>query len=226
MQDFTTERAKDLVSRGFFFNRAYYFQRAMSLVKPHWQILMAFSAIYLGTMFIVLLNPQIGQIIQMLVSGPISAGYYLSIKRIIDGKSLSIPNFFEGFQNFIPTMLVFMVVNLLTTLGLALYYVPALFVATIYLFAMPLLVFGKISFWNAMESSRIIIMSKFWEALLFGATIIGINILGLLAFGVGILFTVPLSYAMILVAYEDIYGFDDAEEENTQSYDNDFSHFR
>lgn len=225
MQDFTTERAKELVRRGFFFNRAYYFQRALNLVKPHWQVLMAFTAIYVGTMFLVLLNPQIGQVIQMIVSGPISAGYYLSIKRIIDNKPLSIPNFFEGFQNFIPTMLVFMVVNLITTLGLALYYVPALFIATIYLFAMPLLVFTNIGFWNAMESSRIIIMSKFWESFLFGATIIGINILGLLTFGIGVLFTIPLSYAIILVAYEDIYGFDDAEEE-TKTYDNDFSHFR
>ncbi len=225
MQDFTTERAKELVNSGFYFNRAYYFQRAMNLVKPNWKILMAYTAIYLGAMFVLFsIDLQFGQIVQMVVSGPISAGYYLSIKRILDGKHLSIPNFLEGFQIFLPTMLVFMVVNLLTTLGTAFYILPGALIATIYLFAMPLVVFGKINFWNAMESSRIIIMSKFWDALLFGATIIGINVIGVLALGVGVLFTIPLSYTLILVAYEDIYGFDDVEE--PKSYDNDFSHFR
>ncbi len=235
MQDFTTERAKELVSRGFFFNRAYYFQRALNLIKPHWQILMAYTGLYLTLMFVLLMTPSIGQIVQMVISGPISAGYYISIKRIIDNKHLSFPNFFEGFQNFLPTMLVFMVINLITTLGLAIsfalslpmaiFYVPVLLISTIYLFAMPLLVFGKIGFWNAMESSRIIIMSKYLESLIFVAIIIGVNILGLLALGLGVLFTIPLSYALVLVAYEDIYGFNDLQEE-TKNYDNDFSHFR
>ncbi len=223
MQDFTTEKAKELAHNGYYFNRAYYIQRAISLVKPHWKILTAFTAIYLGAMFLVLINPSIGQIVQMLVSGPISAGYYYTIKRIIDDQEISFNDLLSGFKNFVPTMLVFMMVNLLTTIGLALYYVPAIFIATIYLFAMPLVVFGKLNYWKAMESSRIIIMKSFWESLLFGATIVGINILGLLFLGIGVLFTVPLSYAIILVAYEDIYGF---EEETSYSSHNDFSHFR
>ena len=223
MQDFTTEKAKQLAHNGYYFNRAYYIQRAISLIKPHWKILAAYTAIYLSAMFLVLINPSIGQIVQMLVSGPISAGYYYSIKKIIDNQPIDFNDLLSGFKNFVPTMLVFMMVNLLTTLGLAIYYLPAIFIATIYLFAMPLVVFGKLHFWNAMESSRIIIMTKFWDALLFGATILGINILGLLALGVGVLFTLPLSYAIILVAYEDIYGFD---EETNYSSHNDFSHFR
>ncbi|RLD46088.1 MAG: hypothetical protein DRI86_04135 [Bacteroidetes bacterium] len=222
MQNFTSEKAKELANNGYFFNRAYYLQRALSLVKPHWKLLMAFTTIYLGSMFLLLINPAIGQIVQMVVSGPISAGYYYTLKKIIDNEVITINDFFEGFKSFVPTMLVFMMVNLLTTVSLALYYFPAIFVATIYLFAMPLVVFGKMTYWKAMESSRIIIMKKFWEALLFGATIIGINILGILALGVGLLFTLPLSYALILVAYEDIYGF---ENEPTYSK-NDFSHFR
>jgi len=222
MQDYSSQKARNLKSNGFYFNRAYYVQQALLIIKPHWKILMAFTGAYLGSLFLVLLNPQIGQIVQMVISGPISAGYYLSIKKILDGKQLTFNDFLEGFQNFVPTMLVFMMVNLLTTIGLALYYLPAVFVATIYLFAMPMVVFGKMNFWEAMESSRVIIMEKFWDALLLILTIVGINILGLLTFGVGVLFTLPLSYAIILVAYQDIYGF---EEESEPSH-NDFSHFR
>ncbi len=223
MQDYSSHKARNLKANGFYFNRAYYVQQALLIIKPHWKILMAFTGAYLGSLFLVLLNPHIGQIVQMVISGPISAGYYLSIKKILDGKQLTFNDFLEGFQNFVPTMLVFMMVNLLTTIGLALYYLPAVFVATIYLFAMPLVVFGKLNFWEAMESSRVIIMEKFWEALLLILTIVGINILGLLTFGIGVLFTLPLSYAIILVAYQDIYGF---EEEESEPSHNDFSHFR
>ena len=222
MQDFTTDKAKELASNGYYFNRAFYIQKAIALIKPHWKILMAYTGLYLATMFIVLINPSFGQIVQMIVSGPISAGYYYGIKKVFDNEEITIQDFLAGFYNFVPTMLVFMMVNLLTTIGLALYYVPAIFIATIYLFAMPLVVFENVTYWKAMESSRIIIMKNFWEALLFGATIVGINILGILALGFGVLFTIPLSYAIILVAYEDIYGF-----ENEPKYSkNDFSHFR
>ncbi|MCK5847272.1 MAG: hypothetical protein KAG84_07530 [Bacteroidales bacterium] len=226
MQNFTTEKAKELANNGYYFNIAYYVQRALSLVKPHWKILVAFTTLYLGSMFLLLVNPAIGQIVQMLVSGPISAGYYITIKKIIDDQPISINDLFEGFKNFVPTMLVFMMVNLLTTIGFALYYVPAIFIAIIYLFAMPLVVFGNLTYWRAMESSRIIIMKNFWNALLFGAIILGINIMGLLALGVGVLFTLPLSYAIVLVAYEDIYGFEEETNYSHNDSHNDFSHFR
>ena len=53
--------------------------------------------------------------------------------------------------------------------------------------------------------------------------IVGVNILGLLALGFGVLITIPLSYAVILMAYEDIYNFDEIEEGPIKD---DFSHFR
>ena len=223
MQQNTSYKANELSEHGYFFNKMYYFHKAWKLISPHWVLLSAFTAIYVSFLFIAIRNPNYGQIIQMIIAGPISAGYYLTINKIRRGEHISFSNFFDGFKIFMPTMLLSMLTGLIISVGMFMLVVPGIFFSVIYLFAMPLIVFGKLDFWPAMESSRIIIMRNFWEALLFGLLIVGINILGLLALGFGVLITIPLSYAMILMAYEDIYNFDEIEEEPIKD---DFSHFR
>lgn len=219
MQQNITDRAYLLSQNGYFFNTRYYINTAWETVKPHWLILSSFTAIYIGILTILLRFPEIGQIVQMIVSGPISAGYYLTIHRIFKNEPIRFENFLDGFKIFLPTMIVSMLVGLLVTVGFVLLIVPAIFFLLIYLFAMPLVVFEGLEFWPAMESSRVIIMARLKEAFVYGLAILGINILGALAFGIGLFFTIPLSYALIYVAYKDIYGFqEEVEEEDKFSY--------
>lgn len=222
MQQNISDRAYQLSQKGYFFNTRYYISTAWETVKPHWLILSSFTAIYVATLSILLRYPQIGQIVQMILSGPISAGYYLTIHRIFNNEPILFENFFDGFKIFLPTMIVSMLVGLLVTVGFVLLVLPAIFFLVIYLFAMPLVVFKGLDFWPAMESSRIIIMKRFKDALIFAAAILLINIIGALAFGIGILFTIPLSYALIYIAFKDIYGLKDEEIQN----DDKFSYFR
>jgi len=223
MQQNISYKANELGEKGYYFNKVYYFQKAWNLISPYWMILSAFTALYVSFLYISLRNPDFGQIAQMIVAGPISAGYYLTINRIRKGESINFSNFFDGFRMFMPVMIVSMLSGLIISIGMILLVIPGIFFSVIYLFAMPLVVFGKLDFWAAMESSRIIITKNFKEAFLFGLMIVGINIMGLLALGFGVLITIPLSYAVILMAYEDIYNFDEIEEGPIKD---DFSHFR
>jgi len=223
MQQNISYKASELGEKGYYFNKVYYFQKAWNLISPYWMILSAFTALYVGFLYISLRNPDFGQIAQMIVAGPISAGYYLTINKIRKGEVISFSNFFDGFKMFMPVMIVSMLSGLIISIGMLLLVLPGIFFSVIYLFAMPLVVFGKLDFWPAMESSRIIITRNFTEAFLFGLMIVGVNILGLLALGLGVLITIPLSYAVILMAYEDIYNFDEIDEGPIK---NDFSHFR
>jgi uncharacterized membrane protein len=216
-----SERAYRLSQNGYYFNSTYYVQQAIQLIKPQWFILSVFTAAYLILLILLMRTPQIGNVVQMIIGGPISAGYYLVMRRIMNGETIRFDHFFDGFNHFLSYMVVYMLSGLLVSIGFVLLIVPGIFLTIIYFFAMPLVVFGGLDFWPAMESSRVIIMKKFWDAALFGLMIIGINLLGLLALGVGVLFTLPLTYAMITIAYNDIYGFDSSEQET-----NDFSHFR
>jgi len=222
MQQNTSYKANELKENGYYFNKAYYFQKAWKLISPYWMILSSFTALYVGFLIIALRQPDFGQIAQMILAGPISAGYYLTINKIRKGETITFSNFFDGFKMFIPTMLVSMLSGLIISIGMIMLVIPGIFFSIVYLFAMPLVVFGRLEFWSAMESSRIIITRNFIEALLFGLMIVGVNILGLLALGFGVLITIPLSYAAILMAYEDIYNFDEIDE----PIKDEFSHFR
>lgn len=222
MQENISHKAQELEQNGYFFNRAYYLRKAWDLISPHWLILSSYTAIYIVFLIVLLRAPQIGQILQMIIAGPISAGYYLSISRLMRGEELRFEHFFDGFKMFLPTMLASMLSGLFISIGIMLFIIPGVFLAIIYLFVLPLVIYAKLDFWPAMESSRIILTKNFWEAAIFALMILGINLLGLLALGIGVFITIPLSYAMILMAYEDIYGFEEEEENIT----NDFSHFR
>ncbi len=222
MQQNISDRAYQLSQNGFYFNTSYYVRHAFDTLKQHWIILSAFTALYIGFSFLLMRAPQFGQIVQMIVSGPISAGYYLVLHKIFSKQDFKFENFFDGFKNFLPTMIVNMLIGLFVTVGLFLLVLPGIFLSIIYLFSMPLVVFAKLDFWPAMESSRVIVMKQFKQFFILGIIIVGINILGVLALGVGIFFTIPLSYAIIYLAYKDIYGM----EEETETISNDFSHFR
>ncbi len=223
MQQIISNRANDLDRNGYYFNSQYYLIRAWNLIKPQWLVLSLFTAVYLLITFILFKQPQIGQIIQMVISGPIGAGYYLSINRIMKGETIRLSNLLDGFKIFLQTMIVSMLSGLLVSIGFFLLVIPGIFLSVVYIFVIPLVVFGKLDFWSALESSRVIITKRFWEAFAFLILIAGVNLIGVLAFGVGLFFTIPLSYAMILMAYDDIYGI--GEKENN-SIDNSFSHFR
>jgi uncharacterized membrane protein len=216
-----SQRAQDLSENGYYFNKLFYFQKAWELIRPNWVIMAAFTGIYVALVVLLLRFPQVGQIIQMVISGPISAGYYLSMYRLMKGQAISFENFLEGFKVFIPAMMIYMITGLLASIGLILLVVPGLIIFIIYLFAMPMMIFGGLEFWPAMESSRVVIMTRFWDATIFIALIVALNFIGALLFGFGLLITIPITYAAILVAFEDIYGFDQEEQKPT-----DFSHFR
>ena len=75
-----------------------------------------------------------------------------------------------------------------------------------YVFAVPLVVGKKLEFWPAMEFSRQLV-GKQWLSFLGFAIVLGlINFVGALLFGIGLLFTLPLSFCAIAAAYESIIG--------------------
>ena len=61
-------------------------------------------------------------------------------------------------------------------------------------------------FWQALETSRKII-SKNWFAFFgFSFALFAINLLGMLAFGVGLLVTIPVTACAAAIAYKEIVG--------------------
>ena len=83
---------------------------------------------------------------------------------------------------------------------------PTIFLTTCWKFTLPLIMDKQMDFWTAMKTSWKMVMKHWWAV--FGLLVlIGLlNLVGLLACCIGLLFTVPLGYAALIKAYETIFG--------------------
>lgn len=81
-----------------------------------------------------------------------------------------------------------------------------MYIATCWLFSMPLVIDKGMRFWPAMELSRRVVRKHWWGTfgLLIVAGLLGIS--GALACGVGILVTVPVAFAALSAHYEKVFG--------------------
>lgn len=82
----------------------------------------------------------------------------------------------------------------------------AIYLGVAYSFTLPLVIDRRAGFWTAMETSRRLISSHWFEFFFFTFVLGLINFGGALACGVGLIFTLPLTICAIAAAYEDIVG--------------------
>ncbi len=218
----TSTKVENLTSSGYQVQTSVYIKQAINLIKAELGLFITFSLVYFAFLFMVYRLGETGSFINLFVAGPISAGYYLIIHRMNSKQNYGFENFFDGFRIYFPVMVAAMATNLLISLGALVYIVPGLIIAVFLLFVMPLVVFGKFELMQAIKSSVMLVKKEFLEIFKFALIIALFNIAGILTFGIGLLFTIPFSFAVIYFAYIDIIGI----EEEIEKPKTDFSHFR
>jgi uncharacterized membrane protein len=103
-------------------------------------------------------------------------------------------------------MLVGWVTYLLQMVGFVFCILPGIFLVVIWMYAIPTVIDRKLEFWDAMEVSRKAVQPSFFMHLLLLIVLLIVGLCGLLACGVGILFTMPLVLGALACAYEEMIG--------------------
>lgn len=85
-------------------------------------------------------------------------------------------------------------------------------VSVLLLFSSQLLWFKNMGAMNALLTSIKIIRKKLINWIAFVFILLGINILGLMAFGIGLLLSIPVSMIAVYVAFEHVVGTEEIEE--------------
>ncbi len=169
-----------------------------------WDIVKADLGNYILITVMALLLAMVGSFI---VAGPLIAGLFISVRRrMLEGRT-DLGDLFAGFNFFIDAFLVFIIVFIFALIGLVFLVLPALVVITLYLLPFAFLVDRKLSFWDAMEASRKLVIRDLLGWTLFVILLIMLNLLGLMLAGVGVLITIPVTAAAIAAAYRDVVGF-------------------
>ncbi len=152
--------------------------------------------------FFALSNPVSG----LLLGGPIIAGYYIVSHQISNERDATLADFFRSFDKFLPLLILNLLLGLIIFLGLMVLIIPGIYLAISFLFAHFFVWFYDVDPLEALRLSRKTVSGNFGQILLLCLVLCGINLLGVFAFGVGILLTLPFSYCVVYAAFDDIIG--------------------
>ena len=151
---------------------------------------------------VALSNPISG----LLLGGPVIAGYYIVSQLISNDRHVELSDFFKSFDKFIPLLILTLLIALVVFIGLMLLIIPGIYFAVSYLFAHFFVWYYDVDPSEAIRLSRKTVSGNFGQILLLCLVLGGINLIGILAFGVGILLTLPFTYCVIYAAFDDIIG--------------------
>ena len=143
-----------------------------------------------------------------LIQGPLIAGFHIFTMKKLMGRNAEFGDLFKGFNFFVPTLVASLLIGLFTFAGTLLCIIPGLVVAAMYKFTYLFIVDKRMDFWPAMQASHAIVKNDYFGFTMFLVLAFLVNLLGLLCCVVGLLVTIPLTFAAITVAYKEIVGFE------------------
>ena len=143
-----------------------------------------------------------------LIQGALIAGFHIFTMKKLTGRRAEIGDLFKGFDFFISTLVVSLLIGVFTFIGTLLLIIPGLVVAAMYKFTYLFIVDKRLDFWQAMQASHAVVKNDYFGFTMFLVLAFLVNVLGFLCFIVGLLVTVPVTFAAITVAYKEIVGFD------------------
>ncbi len=165
--------------------------------------------IVIGLIYLVVIVITSGSIVgEFLFIGPLCVSFFYIIFNKMRGQSVNIGDMGKGFNFFVAAVLSNILITVFSVIGYALCIIPGIIVTAIYLLTPALIVEQNLDFWAAMEKSRKITSAHLVEFFLLALILIVLNFVGALVLIVGLLFTIPLSFAIVAAAYEDIVGLE------------------
>jgi hypothetical protein len=143
------------------------------------------------------------------ILGPLQAGFFLMAAGHIRTGRPIIGDVFAVFTEpriLFQVLLASLFIGILVALGTALCVIPALLALGIWMFTFLFITDRGLDFWDAMEASREVAKNDYLEFALFALVLVVLNMAGVLVFGIGVLFTLPVSFAAITCAYRELVG--------------------
>ncbi|MBS2028093.1 MAG: hypothetical protein JST54_09340 [Deltaproteobacteria bacterium] len=139
------------------------------------------------------LRMLMGLLVQI-VQACVGLAYVRSALRLYDAKSIDLSKPAEVFfEDFFPYLLTSILYSLVVAAGLVLLIVPGVIWGLMFMFATYLVVDKKLDPISAFVESKRLTKGIKGQLLGFALLAIGINLLGALALGVGLLFTIPIT---------------------------------
>jgi len=146
--------------------------------------------------------------VPVILQGPMIAGLHIFTMKKLMGRRAEFADLFTGFNYFVPTLVASIVIGLFVFAGTLACIIPGLVMAAMYKFTYLFIVDKRMDFWPAMQASHAVVKRDYAGFTLFLILMALVNILGALCCIVGLLVSIPVTFAAITVAYKEIVGFE------------------
>jgi uncharacterized membrane protein len=148
--------------------------------------------------------PIIGQAASVVINPPLAAGVIFVAEKIRKGEPYTFNTFFDGFNSkYFGNLIVLSIITMaFVVVGTLLCILPGIFLAISYCIAVPMMLFIKSEFWDAMEGSRKVVFASFgsWLALVL-LVVIGFLVGTLITCGIGLFAIIPITYLTFYAAF-------------------------
>ncbi len=191
-------KTAELIKKGYNVRIESYISRGWEIFRKRTDYFVLFTLIFFIGLSIPLADVVLFQ--------PLAAGFLLVAFYLASGKQVYFENFFDGFRHFAALVLFTLFSGVFIFLGFLALILPGIYLLVGYVFTPFFIVFARLDFWEAMESSRRLVHREWFSIFTFLIVLVFINFLGILALGIGLLITVPLSYCAMYAAFDDIVG--------------------
>jgi hypothetical protein len=143
-----------------------------------------------------------------LIGGALIAGFHVFTMKKLMGRNAEIGNLFRGFDFFVAALVASILIGIFTFFGCLFLIIPGLVIAAMYKFTYLFIVDKRMDFWPAMQASHSVVKNDYVGFTLFLVLAFLVNVLGFLCLLVGLLVTIPVTFAAITIAYQEVVGFE------------------
>lgn len=147
---------------------------------------------------------DVGELLMFVISGPVTAGTYMFALKLVRGEDPDIGEMFRGFQEFGRAFGVFTLYTILFVVGLVLLIVPGIYVGVALMPAMFLVLDDRLGVIDTLQKAWAMTDGHRGGVFLVLLTLVGLNLLGLLFFIVGVVFTGAFSLLVGAAMYEEL----------------------
>lgn len=183
------------------------FSRAWEIFKEHLWITVAVFVIYslltsAGQLFGE--DVGLGELIIFVISGPITAGTYMYALRLVRGGEADIGEMLRGFQVFGKAFGVFALYAIIVVVGMIFLIVPGIYMAIALMPSMFLVLDDDLSVTETLQKAWAMTQGYRGRIFIVGLAVLGLNLLGIVAFLIGVIFTGALSLIIGALLYEEL----------------------
>jgi hypothetical protein len=142
------------------------------------------------------------------IQGALIAGFHIYTMKRLMGRQAKLDDLFKGFNFFLQALVASLLIALFVFCGTLLFILPGLVIAAMYKFTFLFIVDKRMEFWDAMQASHAVVRSDYFGFTIFLILAFLVNVVGFCFLVVGLLVTIPATFAAITIAYNEVVGFE------------------